>query len=353
MFDRICFVYPWATVGGVERVLLNRLIVFKEHFPDLDVDILFFCDGGGLASLSEAINTLDLRANIIVASKFPSEKKYDLVFCIDAPQAFELCEERGFKYLAECHTPYAENRSYLRTLPLKCELVTVPSPLFGNRVRNEIRNGSEPLPFVLRNFIPWDAEAESLAIQTPDWVRRPILFMGRLDLHKDPTTMLEAFKILDEKRPDTFFGLICGPQSNDLNIYNEINRLKIRSLVQVLPPVPFLSTESLLKSVRQRRGIFVSPSKGETFGLVAAEALAVGLASVLSDIPEHRYLVKGRENEMTYPLGDTIALAETTLNLVDNYEEFSRGAMQLRERISASAFVEDWRELFKRICGEK
>ena len=41
MQTRVCFIYPWATFGGVERVLLNRVLAFKHYLPEISVDIYF------------------------------------------------------------------------------------------------------------------------------------------------------------------------------------------------------------------------------------------------------------------------------------------------------------------------
>jgi hypothetical protein len=42
MNDRTIFVYCWATMGGVERVLLNRAEAFKILGSDFCFDVHFF-----------------------------------------------------------------------------------------------------------------------------------------------------------------------------------------------------------------------------------------------------------------------------------------------------------------------
>lgn len=62
---RVCFIYPWATFGGVERVLLNRALAFKRHLPEIMVDFYFLRDAGGLAAIGGGDDSIWAQRNFI------------------------------------------------------------------------------------------------------------------------------------------------------------------------------------------------------------------------------------------------------------------------------------------------
>lgn len=347
MSSRVCFVYPWATHGGVERVFLNRLMAFQHYAPALQVDILFLHDSGGAEPLRSALARHGVSARVRVALEFDPNAAYDLAFCVDCPQAFALCEKRGFRYVAECHTSYAENRRYLRRLPASCERVLVPSALFGDRLREELQSDIAVKIAVLRNFIPWDLPQHRVDLSGPAWVRRPLLFFGRMDAHKNPLMVLNALARLNELGDQRFFALMCGPESSEIQMLKEIERRGLRAQVLMLPPVPFAATDALLTMVRAAGGIFVSPSRGESFGLAAAEAMGVGIPVLLSDIPEHRFLVHGCNDDMVFAAGDVNVLVDRILSVAADYPRYCQAMERLRPNFSADAFMEDWRGLMK------
>jgi len=197
MVSRVCFVYPWATLGGVERMFLNRLMAFQQAVPYLQVDLLFLQDSGGAEPLRSALKRQGIDARVLVLPDFAEDACYDLVFCVDCPQAFAMCERRGFRYVAECHTSYLENRKYLRQLPAACERIVVPAVLFGERLRAELSERTAPSIVTLRNFIPWDMERARADFRRPGWVRTPLLFFGRMDRYKNSLMLLDVLVLLE------------------------------------------------------------------------------------------------------------------------------------------------------------
>ena len=259
MFSSVCFVYPWATQGGVERVFLNRLMAFQKMAPDLRVDILFLFDSGGAEPLRAALREHGIDARILVAPDFEPSAAYNYVFCVDCPQAFALCERRGFRYAVECHTSYVENRQYLQSLSPACERIVVPSALFGQRLMGELTPSTAEKIRVLRNFIPWDVTQALKDLRRPAWSRRPLLFFGRMDQHKNPLMLLDALAALELRGDRRFFALMCGTASQEVDLAAEVSLRKLDSLVMVLPSVPFASTHDLLHLVQQCGGVYVSP----------------------------------------------------------------------------------------------
>ncbi len=347
MFSNICFVYPWATLGGVERVFLNRLMSFQHATPTLQVDVLFLHDSGGAVPLRAALAREGIAARVLVAPDFEPGAVYDMVFCVDCPQAFALCERHGFRYLAECHTSYEQNRRYLQKLPSRCERVVVPSALFGDRLRGELPDSIAAKVTVLRNFVPWDLAQRHNDLRAPSWVRRPLLFFGRMDWHKNPVMLLDALVQLNAKEDQRFFALMCGPFSPEIDMTQEIESRRLHSQVLMMPPIPFAASNTFLSMVKDAGGIYVSPSKGESFGLAAAEAMGSGMPVLLSDLPEHRFLVQGSEEDLVFNQKITESLTDGILRVTENYSEYSSKVKEVRIRFSASSFMNDWHDLLK------
>ena len=342
MQTRVCFIYPWATFGGVERVLLNRALAFKDYLPEVKADFYFLHDAGGLAPLAAALSQYELNETAKIV--YSITQNYDLVFLIDCPQAIDLCTKRSQRFVVECHTSYSENRSYLHNLPSICERVITPSPIFSRLIRDELNNFSGKIS-ELRNFVPWDIPSKKSPADSclPHWSRKLVMFFGRLDHLKDPLSVLDAFQMLDRRRKDEFMLLFCGPRSSEIDLDKEILRRSLDGLTVVLPPIPFSVTEYLLDSVSRSGGVFVSTSKGESFGLSAAEAISSLIPVVLSDIEAHVDLVSGYEAIFTYPLGDIKKLSARIEAVFDNYSDARAAVAVARNSFSASSFVEDWR----------
>lgn len=345
MRTKVCFIYPWATLGGVERVLLNRAMAFKHYLPEVSVNFYFLHDAGGGPPFAAAMTQYGLNATASIV--YSLNQNYDLVFIIDCPQAVSLCIKRSQRYVIECHTPYAENRSYLAKLSKTCERLITPSSFFSNLIRNEFPMLPVPVS-ELRNFVPWDIHSQQSSFNNclPCWKLKPILFLGRLDRLKDPLSLLDAFQILEHRRKNEFMLLFCGPKSSEINLEKEISRRSLESRSVLLPPIPFASTGRLLHSVSRSGGLFVSPSNGESFGLSAAEAISSLVPPVLSAIEPHINLVRGYEKVFTYPLGDTKQLSERMEMIFDNYADACNASANIRNAFSATSFIEDWKRLF-------
>jgi glycosyltransferase involved in cell wall biosynthesis len=347
MRAKVCFIYPWATFGGVERILLNRALALKHYLPEITVDFYFLHDSGGAGALAAAMTQYELNATSSISIVSSLDKNYDLAFIIDCPQAIDWCVRRSQRYVVECHTSYRENRGYLANLPYTCERVITPSYSFRDVIRNEFPTLPAPVG-VLRNFVPWDLPSQKVPLSNclPRWSRRPILFFGRLDCLKDPLSLLDAFQLLEHRREGEFMLLFCGPRSSEIDLNKEIAKRSLGGLSVVLPPVPFASAGRLLDSVSRSGGLFVSPSKGESFGLSAAEAISALVPVVLSDIKAHVDLVSGYEHIFTYPLGDTKKLSACIEAVFDDYANACHAVACARNAFSANLFIEDWKHLF-------
>ena len=344
MNTKFCFVYPWATFGGCERVFINRAIAFKTYLPGVHVDFYFLSDGGGLKNFSAALEKYDLTGTASIVSSL--DRAYDMISLVDCPQLFSELNFSKQQIIVECHSGYSENRRYLSNLPPDCRVVVTPSARFSDLIRSEFS-----LPFAevseLANFVPWDTEAyvAHKDIALPNWSRIPVLFFGRMDKLKNPVAILDAIKIIEGRRPGTLMLVFCGPKSDEIHIDSEITKRGLNGLVVTLPPIPFHMAPALMESIRRVGGIFVSPSREESFGLSAAEAISSLLPPALSSVGAHLDLLGEASHLFTFDIWNAHSLADRVEYLIDHHSNTQRVLQDLRAGFSAKRFIVDWHAL--------
>jgi glycosyltransferase involved in cell wall biosynthesis len=332
----------WATSGGVERVFLNRAEPLLRRYPKLEIEVYFYNDVGGVALMTHYARERGFSDRFRVVRAFDAAR-YEAIFTVDTPQIVSDYHGVEEKLFMECHTPYAENRMYLREWQYRLPMLIVPSSGFRDvieaewpRLRGKVK--------VVRNFVPRLPQSDR-PVTLPAW-RSPIfLYFSRIDEHKNFVEFVEGISNLRQHLGEEPLGLASGQLLPGYPLVETIEKFGVRGSIAVLPPVPFAKSHILMRLLREKRAVFVSTSKGESFGLSAAEAMTAGLPVILSDIPPHATLVAGRDRFL-YPLGDARALAMKMAAAVTHYDEMSAECRELSRAFSEEAFLEDWAELF-------
>ncbi len=129
-----------------------------------------------------------------------------------------------------------------------------------------------------------------------------IVFVGRLIANKGPATLLRALGRLHRQA----VGFRCvvlgdGPLRRELEA--EVDRGGLRAVVE------FKGTVTDVASYLATADIFVRPSSTEGMSLALLEAMAAGLAVVVSDIPANASVVEDGQNGLLVPVGDDDTLA--------------------------------------------
>ncbi|KJD37389.1 hypothetical protein QD46_25135 [Paenibacillus polymyxa] len=334
---KILLIYKWATMGGVERVFLNRALAFKEYKIDIKMDVYFLHNGGGLENFKQYIDKFNLNDIIrVVADVHPSE--YDYIMPIDTPEVLDRSIDPK-KLLIECHTPYKPNRAYLKKIPDETSKIIVPSIPFRNRLLTELPEKFKSKVFVLRNSL---AEVSMPGECCTIWRKRPIVYIGRLDIHKNVEEVIKIFCELRRKIGDDFLLILAGPiVEMDLNFNELVQKYGIGDRLIYLPPINFEKVRVLLNIIKNHKGIFISASTGETFGLSVAEALQAEVPVILSDIEEHRFLVNDDE-DFIYPLGNIDIAVKKIESLIINYDTCTLKTQDYTDAFKTSTFLDDW-----------
>jgi len=341
----VLIIYQYCTFGGVERAILNRAKTFAKHHLNVHISVGYLYDYGALQSFQSYIraNKLDdcLTAFLIVSSVFPNLDQYDLILNIDTPQIFELTLDAKNVFV-ECHTPYKENRQYLKTIPQNIRGIIVPSESFRALVKSEFPD--LPPVFVLPNPVSEEFFEIHSSNEVDFFSKRPITYFARLDELKNFNEAVNIFELFASKEEVMF--LVIGNGADDKALVNSLEQKGILEKMLLRDRLDFDLAPSLVDLVRRHRGIFISPSKGESFGLSAAEFISGGVPVLLSNLPAHRELVNYDERFL-YELGDIESAEKKIVALLANWEDMHELMRTYSNKFKGSAFISAWQNMTK------
>lgn len=336
---RILYVYKWATMGGVERVLLNRALAFKKENFDVSQDVFFLHDSGGKILLNQYIKEKELGRYLKIVENF-NPQQYDAIHSIDTPEIFDMTNNFD-EIVFECHTAYSENRGYLSQLPINIKNIIVPSLQFKKDIMNEIPKLLQPKILVFRNFIPENLVENNLELSKV-FNKIPIAYIGRVDKLKNVEEVIEIFIKLNKKLGDNFLLIIVGPITKEVDLFKIINDKGIINRFIYIPPISFEKIPRLLNNIKVNNGIVISASKGESFGLSIAEAIVNGIPIIASHI--HSQLVDNDETFL-YKLNDTEEAVKKIKYVLENREECIDRLHKIKKSLTEVVFLDDWRKM--------
>jgi len=143
---------------------------------------------------------------------------------------------------------------------------------------------------------------------------RLVLAIGRAIPLKGHVELIKAMAELFGKRDGVYLAIV-GTQMDKpyfAEVCETIDKLGVGAKVRLIEPrrdiADFLAAAE----------VFAFPSKVEGLGIALIEALACGKPSVCSDIEVLREVVRHEETGLVVPVGDTGALADAILRLLDD-----------------------------------
>jgi glycosyltransferase involved in cell wall biosynthesis len=167
------------------------------------------------------------------------------------------------------------------------------------------------VPESTSRFVPGDREA---ARRSADIYGDPlILWVGNLNSRKDPLTVLAGIREAMLTLPALQLWLCFGSAPLLPQVQRRIaGDPMLRERVHLLGKVPHARVEGLMRAA----DAFVLGSHREGSGYAVIEALACGLAPVVTDIPSFRTLTGGGRVGALWPCGDTRKMCAALLSTV-------------------------------------
>lgn len=282
---RLLFVYRFLTHGGVEAVLKARIKALKRLDNSLNIGVLF------LYKFAETV--VKFGDNIYLTNDYEEIrsilKKYEVVSVIDAPEVFELLEFLRKPFILEVHTQYIEDRMYLqKPLPSNIIKILTPSKSFKKIVEKELEGkGSFNIECVYNpvDYSFFESGGKDTALSLSLQKFRPILWVGRLDYLKDWERALSIFskliKKVDTNNLELFFVGRCNDLQKTISTFKKYN---IFTYIRYVPSIDFHLMPLVYRKVALNGGIYLSTSKGESFGMTVAESMASDLPCVLNKL---------------------------------------------------------------------
>lgn len=155
-------------------------------------------------------------------------------------------------------------------------------------------------------------------------------FIGRFHQQKGFFDLIEAWKLVCEQFPNAVMAVI----GSDINFDNVVKKVKDKGLYDNIKFMGFLNGVDKFIVMKSSR-ICIFPSTYESFGMVAAEAMACGLPVVAYDLPVYREIYP--VGMLKADIGDIKGLAENTIKLLFNEEarqKMSKEAYESSQRFN-------------------
>jgi glycosyltransferase involved in cell wall biosynthesis len=338
----VLIIYQLCSFGGVERAILNRARAFRKSPQNVNLSVGYLHDYGALLSFQEYIHIHELddfvSAFLITDDTLLDLNKFDFVLIIDTPQIFERTLHANNVFV-ECHTPYIENRQYLKELPPNIRGILVPSKSFRILVAGEFP-GLPPI-FVLPNSVSEEFFDTQSSRGSEYFSKRPITYLARIEDNKNFREAACIYEMLADIEEVMF--IVIGSGADDESLIHSLERKGLIEKTLLRDRIGFDQAASLVNLVKRQRGVFVSPSKGESFGLSAAEFISGGVPVLLSDIPAHKELVED-DDRFLYHLGNIASTRTKIINLLKDWGNMSKQSLKYAQKFRDDVFLKAWQE---------
>lgn len=183
--------------------------------------------------------------------------------------------------------------------------------------------------------------SESLPERYTGVRKKEIVTVGRLTEQKNIPMLLRAFAAVHKKHSDWSLN-IYGQGKLQEKLENLCEKLRISGCVKFSG-----FTENVVQKINAS-GIFAMASDYEGISNAMLEALATGVPCVCTDCPigGARMMIRDHENGILVPVGDTQAMTQALLELIENpalAEELSKNSVSIRNELSVAGIAEKWK----------
>jgi glycosyltransferase involved in cell wall biosynthesis len=310
------FVYRYLTHGGVEAVLSTRLRLLPAR--GFEAHAWFLHDYGGrdlFTGVEDRLHTGDPSQ----LEAFLRREEPPVVTIIDTPEVFPVlrsCKGCDRRVVLEVHTTYPEHLEYLDRLGgLPVAAFVAPSKTQAFEVRKLV---SAPAPVVV---LPNPLAPEfcgTAPSEVPSSPRPVLLFIGRLDDHKDWQSFLAIGKLVAEQEPSVELWIVGAPvdASGAIEFERQVRRSGVLKRLRWLIRLPPSGIRATLDATAASGGALLATSRAESFGMTIAEAMARRCPVIVPDTGPFYEYVQHRQTGILYRPGSRVDAAEHALELL-------------------------------------
>jgi glycosyltransferase involved in cell wall biosynthesis len=337
---RVVFGYPFCTLGGCETVLSTRLR--QLHARGIAAHAMFLGGGDGLRLFADLGDWVSVcRTPEEIEAKLAAIRP-DILVSLDTPQIGEYLARcpAGTQFIYEVHSTYPEALRHVRRM-LQYHPAALLTPSAAQRdLVLSILGGGAPCPVrVVPNPLPPSFQADPAPPPAP---RPVVVWVGRLDPHKNWQGFLEICRKVHHRRPDAEYWVVGTSKiyaDQREQLWKTVKSAGLSARFRWLPHVPYDRMDRLMRFVGGSGGCLVSTSRQESFGMVAAEAMACRCPVVVPEIGGFLdFVVPGRTGFL-YPPGRTDIAADCVVRLIqdlaDREQIVEAGCRHVQEHYSA------------------
>jgi glycosyltransferase involved in cell wall biosynthesis len=333
---KVLFIYRFLTLGGCEAVLRARLDGLREL--GIESHAWFFHDLGG-RSMFRGIERQISIGSVEDCWRMIRRRNFDLVSTLDTNEIlpFFLSPQRS-RLVIEVHSPYRENIEYLRHVNrVQVGAYFVPSYYQGEVVKKLLGRGADVR--VIPNPLRQQFVLEPRKLQPPNGFSRPVVaWLGRMDELKNWRAMIRiASHVLAAKR-DVDFWIVGRPA--DRRVGAELLELarkeQILEHIRWFNGVPHDCVPAVLDLVRDSGGLMISTSRGDSFGMTVAEAMARACPVLVPGRSPFTEFVEDQKTGLYYDLKGLEKAAGRVRELLEDSERRRRLGWAGRESILAT-----------------
>jgi glycosyltransferase involved in cell wall biosynthesis len=236
-------------------------------------------------------------------------------------------------------------RLYLQLMKRADRVISVTKEITSQLVENgfplsiikEIPNGVDP-----REFSPREDPLSSQG--------RLITYVGRFDPLKGLDDLLKAFKMVNEKHPETRLVLVGDGEEKD-------NLIRLAHQLDIYPQVRFEGMKEGVENSLRESEVFAFPSLTEGLSNVLLEAMACGLPVVATRVGGNVELVEDGLNGFLINPRDPDGLAEAIMSLLEDKERAKQmgreGRRKVEERYSLDHIAGEYLMIYQQLGEEK
>lgn len=280
---KVLISYAFCTKGGVETALYNRLKELDQN--KLEVDLHFFKDYGGSSIFKDYNGETIIHPDAENLRKLIEEKNYDVVISIDTVDTLKILQHMGYrgKIGLEVHTTYEQNLKYLENEVMGIvDFVIVPSKYQENLVRSKVQNREiHTLGNAVSDCITYQKD------NVPKYRGKIILWVGRIDQHKNWRLFLRIANELHKKDNNYLFWIVGGLKSevSEISEFEKmIYQYGLECVVRWIPQVSYDQISRIYSCAANSGGCYISTSINESFGMTIIEAMACKCPVIVNQV---------------------------------------------------------------------
>lgn len=372
-----------AIMGGVEKVIIEKMNVFAEHL-NYNVTIITYEQGNHKIPfpLSPKVNYIDLNCifyklyqyNILkrafkflyLKSKFRkkinriiNDVKPDVLMCTTYSLLDVSTIIKNKTVPIKIIESHSEKDAILKRKGNNL-LYNAYALLSNILLINKIKKSSIFATLTNEDFSKWNEIQNKIVIPNmlyslPNKAKtentfKKVLSLGRLEEQKGYDMLIKAWLPISKKHPDWILEIFgSGSKKDYLN--NLIAELDLNKYIKIKDPINNVYNEL------QNSDLYVLSSRWEGFGMVLIEAMTSGVPPVSFACPcGPKDIIKDGEDGLLVENGNIEQLAEKICYLIENEDvrkEMGKKARINVERFKVENIAKQWDDLFKELLSQK